>query len=268
MRGYIFDLDGTICRGDHLIPGARECLAFLDAEALPYVFATNHTNRSSSELCIHLKRLGLQVDEEHVVTATTALLAFIDRDAHVSGAARVHLIGRGGIAEELASAGIVLTADRPDYAVIGWDPECNYESLRSACAAVRGGAKLVVTSPDRYIPSDRGWELGMGSIGAAVQYATGAAPNYVGKPYAPMIDIAVTRMALAHADVAIVGDTLESDIESRSRNGLGASILVLSGNADRADIDRAPAEQLPTHVIGSLVDLPGLIQRQEIASSP
>ena len=40
-HGIIFDLDGTVYRGEQLIPGARETIERMRASAHPLVFVTN-----------------------------------------------------------------------------------------------------------------------------------------------------------------------------------------------------------------------------------
>lgn len=37
-KGYLIDLDGTLYRGDQVIPGALEFVKRLDEDQIPYLF--------------------------------------------------------------------------------------------------------------------------------------------------------------------------------------------------------------------------------------
>ena len=50
LRGFVFDLDGTIWEGPTLLPGAAELVADLRDEGLGVVFASN-CSRHGSPLC-------------------------------------------------------------------------------------------------------------------------------------------------------------------------------------------------------------------------
>ena len=57
-RGWLFDLDGTVYLGDHLIPGAAECLAALRAAGRRIAFLTNKPLQTRTEYAAKLTRLG------------------------------------------------------------------------------------------------------------------------------------------------------------------------------------------------------------------
>ena len=254
IKGFILDLDGVIYSGNAPIPGAAGFLAHLRESGRKYVFATNHTVHTTAGIVTKLRRVGVTATEDQVITASSVVITFLEAQSH-EPPARINLVAQGGIVNDLSAWGAVLTTNRPGYVVVGWDPGCDYEALRQACINVRDGARLVVTSPDRAIPSERGWELGMGALGAAVEYATGVTATYVGKPHAAMIDLALQRLDLPRSQVAIIGDTLETDIRTRSLNGLGASVLVLSGNATADDAKQVAPEDQPTVIVPSVAEL-------------
>ena len=60
IRGFAFDLDGTIWAGPRLLPGAAEIVAAMRAAGLAVVFASNSSRQGSAALARELTRLGVQ----------------------------------------------------------------------------------------------------------------------------------------------------------------------------------------------------------------
>ena len=59
-RAVLFDLDGTIIRGRHALPGAAGLLAELRGSGYPYYFLTNDSNNSAAQKCEIVRRTGLE----------------------------------------------------------------------------------------------------------------------------------------------------------------------------------------------------------------
>ena len=55
VRGFAFDLDGTIWAGPHLLPGAAEMVDALRRAGVPVVFASNSSRHGSDALARELK---------------------------------------------------------------------------------------------------------------------------------------------------------------------------------------------------------------------
>lgn len=250
--GFIFDLDGVIYRGNQPIEGARTCINLLHKSDKQYVFVTNHTKYTQKEIGARLRDMGIPVRDNQIITANNAAIDYM-REQMAEEKIKVNLLGSGGIREDFENAGFAFTADRPDFVVIAWDPEFTYETMYRAVRNVQEGANFIVTSPDRLIPSsEREFELGFGALGALIQYATQKVPVYVGKPHPPMLNAACQIMNTEIKDTVVVGDTPETDLRSRTLAGLGASVLVLSGNTSREDIASIPENARPTFVLDSI----------------
>ena len=71
MIGYLIDMDGVIYRGSQLIPGAERFIAELRASHVPFLFLTNNSQRTRRDVATKLKRLGIDVEEDHVFTCAT-----------------------------------------------------------------------------------------------------------------------------------------------------------------------------------------------------
>lgn len=252
--GFIFDIDGVILRGDTVIDGAEICIDLLRKNNKKYIFVTNQTKFTKEKFIKKLRDFDISVEDNQLVTASNATVNYL-QEQNPNLEIRVNLIGRGGIVVDFRSAGFILTIENPDYVVVAWDTKYNYESIYTACKNIREGAKLIVTSPDRYIPSERGFELGFGTIGASISYATRVKPIYIGKPYPFMIETACKVMGVRKNKTIIVGDTVETDLLARKLAGLGGSALVLSGSTSKEEVRNIPKNQKPTFVLESIKDL-------------
>ena len=102
LRGFAFDLDGTIWEGPTLLPGAVDLVEDLRAAGIGVVFASNCSRNGSNVLSQRLADLGI------VATATEVLTPFDLVGGEVRrrlGPVPVLVIGTDDLAQVLASAG-------------------------------------------------------------------------------------------------------------------------------------------------------------------
>ena len=69
---FLFDMDGTVYLGDHLLPGARELTAYLEKLHIPYYFLTNNSSRSREDYVKKLAGFGLPVTLEKIFSSGQA----------------------------------------------------------------------------------------------------------------------------------------------------------------------------------------------------
>jgi ribonucleotide monophosphatase NagD (HAD superfamily) len=67
--GFIIDMDGVIYHGNKLLPGVTDFLVWLEESGKKYLFLTNSNERTPKELQEKLKRLGINVGEDHFYTS-------------------------------------------------------------------------------------------------------------------------------------------------------------------------------------------------------
>jgi 4-nitrophenyl phosphatase len=146
-------------------------------------------------------------------------------------------VGQDGLRTALEDAGMQIVdgePDRTDYVVVGLDETADYTKLKRASLLVERGAALVAGNPDRSFPASDGMWPGAGALLAVITTTTGAAAEIVGKPDAPLFEMA--RRRAGGGAPLVVGDLLDTDIAGAA--GLGwDSLLVLSGASTRADLD-------------------------------
>jgi arabinose operon protein AraL len=250
-RGWLLDLDGTIYLGERLIPGADAAVGALRAAGRRVAFLSNKPLQTRAEYAAKLSRLGVPATPDDVINSSLVLARHLrERDP----GAPVFVIGEPPMLEEMRAHGFEV---RPDehvrWVVIAFDRTFDYAKLSTALQAVKRGARLIATNPDRTCPVEGGEIPDCAGMIAAVEAVTDRrVETIVGKPSPIILEVALAALGVPASDAAIVGDRIETDIVMGRRLGLG-TVLVLSG-VTRADDPRIAAVA-PDHVVGSVRDL-------------
>jgi NagD protein len=145
-----------------------------------------------------------------------------------------------------------MSAADPDFVVLGETRTYSFEAITRAIRLIRAGARFIATNPDVTGPSVEGVLPATGAVAALITAATGRTPYYVGKPNPMMFRSAMNKLGAHSERTGMVGDRMDTDVVAGIEAGLH-TVLVLSGIADRADIDRYPYR--PAEVIDSVRDL-------------
>src|SRR5688500_803398 len=292
QRGWLFDLDGTIYLGEALVPGAAETVAALRADGRRVAVLSNKPLQTRTDYARKLTRLGVPADADDGINSSLVLarqpatpdprapgralwepraspllgappaadavinssLALARHLAPLDPGAPVFVIGEPPLLAELRAHGFEVRSDRHvRWVVIAFDRTFDYAKLNTALQAVRQGARLIATNPDRTCPTEDGEIPDCAGMTAAVEAVTGARVEVVGgKPSPIILDGALARLGVPAADAVIVGDRIETDMVMGKRLGL-ATVLVLSG-VTRAGDPRV-AEIAPDLVLPSIRDL-------------
>jgi arabinose operon protein AraL len=250
-RGWLFDLDGTIYLGEALIPGAEAVVAALRGDGRRIAFLSNKPLETRADYARKLTRLGIPAGAEDVINSSLVLARHL---ATLDPGAPLFVIGEPPLIDELTAHGFEVRRDhRVRWVVIAFDRTFDYAKLNTALQAVRGGARLIATNPDRTCPTAEGEIPDCAGMMAAVEAVTGQTVEIVvGKPSPIILEAALQRLGVAATDCVIVGDRLETDIVMGKRHGL-ATVLVLSG-ITRPDDPRI-AEIGPDAVLASVREL-------------
>lgn len=251
QRGWLFDLDGTIYLGEALIPGADAVVKALRDDGRRVAFLSNKPLETRADYARKLTRLGIPAGADDVITSSLVLARHL---ATLDPGAPVFVIGEPPLVAELGAHGFETRPDhRVRWVVIAFDRTFDYAKLNTALQAVRGGARLIATNPDRTCPTPDGEIPDCAGMMAAVEAVTGQTVEVVvGKPSPIILEVALRALGVTAGDCVIVGDRLETDIELGKRHGL-ATVLVLSGITRPGD--PRIAEVAPDAVLASVQDL-------------
>jgi NagD protein len=232
--GFLIDMDGVVCRGNELIPGADRFIDQLQRLNIPFMFFTNNSQRTRRDVVTRLLRLGISVEERHVFTCAMATARFL---AAQKPHGTAFVIGEGGLLHALHVNGYTIVEHEPDYVVVGEGRTLSFEMVERATSMVLDGAKLVATNLDCNCPTRGGMRPGCGAVVAMIETATGRKAFSVGKPSPIMMRAAREQLGLDAAHAIMIGDTMETDILGGTQAGY-ATVLVLSGSTKTTDLAR------------------------------
>jgi 4-nitrophenyl phosphatase len=227
LRGFIFDADGTLYRGEAVLPGAAEFIADLRRQGIPWLVATNNSTMPPAGVAARLTRMGIPAAVADVINSSQVAAAYVARE--IPGA-KVFMVGEAGVQEALVAAGVVLTEDwqAADAVVVGLDRDATYVRLRDAALAIRRGARFIASNADRTLPTEQGLIPGAGSVVAFLEIATDVQARVIGKPAPDIFLHALARLGTPARLTAAVGDRPETDIAAGQAAGL-RTIGVLTG---------------------------------------
>ncbi len=252
----VLDVDGTIVRGDELIPNVTDGLQALDDAGCSRLLFSNNPTRGSDHYGDVLEPHGISVDPDHVLTSAIVAAEYLTT-THPNE--RVYLAGSDRLETILADAMVELTGD-PDEAevVLGsFDEEFSFATLTEALRALDSDVPFYGTDPDVTIPVEDGSIPGSGAILAAMEAVAGREPDAIlGKPSSIAATAAMDRLDTEPEETLIVGDRLNTDIALGERAGMTTAV-VLTGVSDRATIEAASID--PDYVLESLAEIETLL---------
>src|ERR1700709_2449210 len=123
-HGLLIDMDGVIYSGETLIEGADKFIANLLKNDIPFAFMTNNSQRTRLEAVRKLKRLGIEVTEDHVYTSAMSTGTFL---ATQGPGGTAYVLGEGGLLTSLHDNGITLVDSDPEFVVLGEGREFTLE---------------------------------------------------------------------------------------------------------------------------------------------
>ncbi len=239
IRCFMLDMDGTFYLGDRLLEGSLDFLAKLNETGRSCLFVTNNSSKSGQVYEEKLRRMGVSQEHRRVLTSgQTAgrycLKAFPGKKAFV--------LGNGMLRAELSQMGLPMDDERPDYVLIAYDTTLDYAKMTAVCDFVRAGLPYIATHPDFNCPTETGFAPDIGAIIAFIEASTGRRPDLIlGKPYGGIVEDALALTGLSKDQLAMVGDRLYTDIATGVNFGI-LSVLVLTGESTREDVDESPAK--------------------------
>lgn len=211
IKAIVFDLDGTLYFGESATEGALDTIAVLE-ENYRIFYLTNNSGKKRQEIVGKLNNMGFAATPQNTYCGSYAISSYL-ADKKITP---VYVIGTGELVVDLISHGIrVKNSPAVSAVVVGLDQFFSYEKIAIALEAIDKGAKLIVANTDASYPAENNHRLpGCGAMVAAIVAATGHAPDFhVGKPNTYMLELICKEHGFSPADICVVGDSIESDIQ-------------------------------------------------------
>jgi HAD superfamily hydrolase (TIGR01450 family) len=273
----LVDLDGVVYRGAEPVLGVAAVLAARRAAGDDVVYVTNNSMWYRADYVTRLEAMGAPVSPDRIITSARAVALWLrDLQPPIHSAL---VVGGSGLVHELGDVGIEVVysgdaADRwaangrdaaaavgtVDAVVVGLDLDFTYARLACAAAAIRAGARFVVTNRDPVYPLEKGLMPGSGAIVAAIETASGSAPISVGKPGPLLLQVAAHAAGADVAQAVMIGDSLVTDVPAARSVG-ARSVLMLTGVTTRAEVAALPPQDRPTEIAADAAELAGALDR-------
>ncbi|MBZ0199874.1 MAG: HAD-IIA family hydrolase [Ignavibacteriaceae bacterium] len=211
-NAFIFDLDGTLYVGERIIPDADKTINYLRSMGKQLLFVSNKTTGHAEEYFDLLKRFGVELYLDEIITATTVIKKYLRK--HYSGK-KFFAIGEDVFKNEIETAGLSFTNNpaEVDVLIVTLDRTLNYEKLEIAARALENGARFFAANIDDTCPVENGEVMDAGSTISALEKRTHKKlEQHFGKPSTFMIEEIKRHLKTEPGNVLLSGDRIETDI--------------------------------------------------------
>ncbi|GAB4258728.1 MAG: HAD family hydrolase [Pararhodobacter sp.] len=232
--GMILDAFGVLNVGDRVIPGAVERLADLRAQGKRMVVLTNGASKTRDAALEAWRRWGFDFAEDEVIASRDLAAAELARRAGLWAAIGPAGAGFADLPGDVRALDDDLLARADGFVFLGSQ---GWTEARQAAlvAALRARPRPVLcANPDIVAPREEGFTWEPGHFCAALPVPV----TYVGKPHGAAFAAALARLDLAPKRVAMVGDSLHTDI--LGGRAAGCHTVLVTGHGFFAGVDPAP----------------------------
>ncbi len=244
LKGVIFDLHGVLMFHGEVYPGAVELLNSLRQKGVIFRILSNSTLESRKSCAAKLRKKGIRVYEDEVVTASFATAQYL-KTMHPTSC--WIMLKREGLDE---FRDFHHDSENPEYIVLGdFREDFNFQNLNKALRLLSRGAKLIVMIPETIDNSVGELELTVGAYGKMLEEAANIKATYIGKPNRYVFEIALNTMEIRERNrVLMVGDRISTDISGARNVGLKTA-LVRTGEFRESDLE---SRTTPDYVFDSV----------------
>lgn len=246
----LIDLDGTMYRGNDVIPSALLFIEHLQKERIPFLFVTNNATRTHAQNREKMEALGFRgLKDSHFFTSAMAAASYMKNHCDIHS---VFYIGEDGLREALLEQHFLITDTDAEAVVVGLDKQLTYDKLCKAYEFLQQGAKLIGTNQDRRIPHGDQYLVGNGGIVSLLEYCSETPAVFTGKPTSIMMKEILRYTNTSAENVVMIGDNLETDVAFGLNNHV-RTIFVTSGVHQSKDCQRFQIQ--PNLIIEDLMEL-------------
>lgn len=216
VDGFLLDAFGVLNVGETAIPGAVARLASLRARGKRLVVLTNAASYTRAQLLAKYHRLGFDFAPEEVVASRDVAVARLEDIAPGATWAAIAAAGDSfadipaQVVDAVADPGALDAADGILFlSTARWSAGLQ---RRLVAALARRPRPLVVANPDIVAPREGGLTLEPGLFAHDLLDARAVPVHWFGKPFPEAFAEGIARTGLAPSRLAMVGDTLHTDV--------------------------------------------------------
>lgn len=283
---FLFDCDGVLWLGDHLLPQVCETLDLLKSHNKTVIFVTNNSTKSRNDYLSKFRKLGINgITKNEVFGSSYASAVYIEKILQLPKSKKIWVLGEEGIEKELAELGYQTLGGSDESLVsegVHFNPDHDQlVNLDDEVGAVLAGLTLnlnylklsitmqyllkdnkslpfIATNIDSTFPSKGKLLIGAGSIIETVAFASGRTPDAIcGKPNQSMMNsIKADNKGLKENPKRglMIGDRLNTDMKFGRDGGLD-TLLVLTGIEKEDNILKLEEGVAPVYYANKLGDL-------------
>lgn len=235
LTTFLIDLDGVVYRGEEILPGAKDFISWLDAHNKKYIFLTNNSFASESQVITKLAHMDITTNKSHVLGAGQAAVQNIAR--RFPGGT-VYVVGEQPLTNMVIAHGLKPAdhnAHNADAVLVGLDRAFDYKKLTGAALAIRNGAAFIAINRDPLLPIAGGIVPGCGAMVAAIETSSETKPEIIGKPEPTLLQEAMRKLNSLPDETVMIGDNIGVDIKGGIAAGTH-TLLVFSGKDTPASL--------------------------------
>ena len=248
---FIFDLDGTIYRGEHLIPRADEVINYLKSVRKKVVFVSNKTTGTTNDYYRLLKNWGLNVEETDIINSTIVVTNYLKQNFNSD---KFFAIGEDSFINEIEKSGLKYSTEPEEIKIIliTLDRTLNYRKLEIAARSLEKGARFFAANIDDTCPVEDGEVIDAGSTISALEKRTHRKLElHFGKPSEFMFNEIKNRLQFIPTKTLLIGDRLETDITMGNKFGIDTALV----STGVKYFPNGTGNIVPTYQLNSVFDL-------------
>ncbi|MEP5762292.1 MAG: HAD-IIA family hydrolase [Litoreibacter sp.] len=238
---FLLDAFGVLNIGETAIEGVPERVTGLQSAGKRVLVVSNAAGYPHDSLMQKYAKLGYDFVDEDVITSRKATLRGLRSEPELRwGLMATESLGR----EDLEGLNVTYLADDPEvyeevegFLLIGsasWTEE--RQTLLEA-TLLRKPRPVFTGNPDIIAPRETNFSIEPGSYAHRLADRTGSAPQFFGKPFQNIFDLAFERLGNVDKNrVVMVGDSLHTDILGGQTAGVKTALIAGYGFFGGADV--------------------------------
>jgi len=232
VRTLAADLDGTIYKGNTLLPKVKETYHALKQLDINTIFITNNSSQTPEEIKTKLDKL-LQ-DKISLKNIITPLM--IIKNVSELTTLKVHVYGSSGVKNYLEQFNEkIVSIQEAETVLIGRKDNIYTEEINIIANSINNGTKAFCLNKDLTFPTEEGEKPGNGAVVKMLEELTNSQIESLGKPDKLFKDYLNKNGFIIDW---IIGDRVDTDILLAKKLNV-KSILVKTGVTNFMEIDNA-----------------------------